>query len=126
MAKLVKDFLRDLTAFDITDGAIENVCIDAGVYDYDDAVWEDLTVKQQDLCKAYTYIWCASTPSVTGSVEDSDGGWSHREGGKQSSAYDKRLMRQMGLDLLAKYGLNAAKSTIHIAVGGMRVFSRRK
>lgn len=124
MAKLAKDFLKDLTAFDITDGAIENVLIDAGVSD--DAVWEELTEKQRDLCKAYTYLWCASTPSVTGSVEDSDGGWSHREGGKQSSAYDKRLMRQMGLDLLAKYGLNAAKSTIHITAGGMRVFPRWK
>ena len=124
MAKLAKDFLRDLTAFDITDGAIENVLIDAGILA--DANWEDLTIKQKDLGKAYTYLWCASTPSITGSVEDSDSGWSHREGGKQSSAYDKRLMRQMGLDLLAKYGLNAAKSTIHIATGGMKVFPRRK
>ncbi len=124
MAKLAKDFLKDLTAFDVTDGAIENVLIDAGVSE--DAVWEELSEKQRDLCKAYTYLWCASTPSVTGSVEDSDGGWSHREGGKQSSAYDKRLMRQMGLDLLAKYGINAVKSTIHITAGGMRVFPRRK
>lgn len=124
MAKPAKEFLRDLTAFDITDGAIENVLIDAGIPE--DANWEELTVKQRDLGKAYTYLWCASTPSITGSVEDSDSGWSHREGGKQSSAYDKRLMRQMGLDLLAKYGINAVKSTIHIAVGGMKVFPRRK
>lgn len=124
MAKLAKDFLKDLTAFDVTDGAIENILIDAGIPE--DATWESLTVKQRDLGKAYTYLWCASTPSITGSVEDADSGWSHREGGKQSSAYDKRLMRQMGLDLLAKYGLNAAKSTIHVAVGGMRVFPRRK
>ena len=124
MYKLAKDFIKDLTAFDITDGAIENVLIDAGVPE--DAYWDELTVKQKDLCKAYTYLWCASTPSITGSVEDSDSGWSHREGGKQSSAYDKRLMRQMGLDLLAKYGINAAASTIHFATGGMRVFPRRK
>ena len=124
MAKLAKDFLRDLTAFDITDGAIENVLIDAGIPE--DATWEELTVRQKDLGKAYTYLWCASTPSITGSVEDSDSGWTHREGGKQSSAYDKRLMRQMGLDLLAKYGLNSAKSTIHVTMGGMKVFPRRK
>lgn len=124
MAKLAKDFLRDLTAFDITDGAIENVLIDAGIPE--DASWEELTVRQKDLGKAYTYLWCASTPSITGSVEDSDSGWTHREGGKQSSAYDKRLMRQMGLDLLAKYGLNSAKSTIHVTTGGMKVFPRRK
>ena len=124
MAKLIEDYLRDLTAFDITEGAIENVLIDAGVPAGSEVT--SLSVRQMDLCKAYTYLWCASTPSITGSVEDSDSGWSHREGGKQSSAYDKRLMRQMGLDLLAKYGLNAAKSTIHVAVGGMRVFPRRK
>lgn len=124
MAKLIEDYLRDLTAFDITEGAIENVLIDAGVPAGSEVT--SLSVRQMDLCKAYTYLWCASTPSITGSVEDSDSGWSHREGGKQSSAYDKRLMRQMGLDLLAKYGLNAAKSTIHIAPGGMRVFPRRK
>ena len=50
MAKLAKDFLRDLTAFDITDGAIENVLIDAGIPE--DATWEELTVRQKDLGKA--------------------------------------------------------------------------
>lgn len=124
MAKLIEEYLKDLTAFDITEGAIENVLIDAGVPAGSEV--DGLSVKQMDLCKAYTYLWCASTPSITGSVEDSDSGWSHREGGKQSSAYDKRLMRQMGLDLLAKYGLNSAKSTIRFAMGGMRVFPRRK
>lgn len=124
MGKLVEDYLKDLTAFDVTDGAIENVLLDAGVKAGSE--WDTLTVKQRDLCKAYTYLWCASTPSISGSVEDSDSGWSHREGGKQTSAYDKRLMRQMGLDLLAKYGLNSGKSTIHVVAGGMRVFPRHK
>lgn len=123
MAKLAKDYLRDLTAYDITEGALEDVLLDAGISE--DANWEELTVKQKDLGRAYTYLWCASTPSISGSVEDSDSGWSHREGGKQSSAYDKRLMRQMGLDLLAKYGIKV-KSTIHVAVRGMKVFPRRK
>ncbi len=124
MAKLIEDYLKDLTAFDITDGAVENVLIDAGVTAGSEV--SSLTVKQLDLCKAYTYLWCASTPSVTGSVEDSDGGWSHKEGSKQSSAYDKRLLRQMGLDILDKYGLNSAKSTIRFVPGGMRVLPRHK
>ena len=124
MGKLIEDYLKDLTAFDITEGAIENVLIDAGVDPGSDV--STLSVKQMDLCKAYTYLWCASTPSISGSVEDSDSGWSHREGGKQTSAYDKRLLRQMGLDLLAKYGLNSGKSTIHFAPRGMRVFPGRK
>lgn len=122
MSKLIEDYLKDFTAYDLTDGAVENILIDAGVPSGSEV--RELTVRQLDLCKAYTYLWCASTPSVTGSVEDSDGGWSHRVGSKQSSAYDKRLMRQMGLDILARYGINAAKSTIHIVPGGMRVLPR--
>lgn len=124
MAKLIEDYLRDLTAFNITDGAIGNVLIEAGVQA--GSYVENLTVKQKDLCMAYTYLWCATTPTISGSVEDSDSGWSHREGGIQTSAYDKRLLRQMGLDILAKYGIKPVKSTIHVAVRGMRVFPRRK
>lgn len=124
MAKLIEEYLKDLTAFDITEGAIENVLLDAGVPAGSEVT--SLSVRQLDLCKAYTYIWCASTPSVTGSVEDSDSGWTHREGGRQSSAYDKRLLRQMGMDILKKYGLNSAKSTIHVVTGGIRVFPRHK
>lgn len=124
MAKLIEEYLKDLTAFNITDGAIENVLLEARVPAGSEVT--SLTVKELDLCKAYTYLWCASTPSISGSVEDSDSGWSHREGGSQSSAYDKRLLRQMGLDLLAKYGLNSAKSTIKVVARGMRVFPRHK
>ena len=91
-----------------------------------DSEVESLTVKQKDLCMGYAYLWCASTPTISGSVEDADSGWSHREGGKQTSAYDKRLLRRMGLDLLAKYGIKPVKSTIHIAPGGMRVIPTRR
>jgi hypothetical protein len=124
MAKLIEDYLKDLTAFDITDGAIENVLIQAHVIP--GSTVESLTVKQRELCMGYTYLWCATTPTISGSVEDADSGWSHREGGKQTSAYDKRLLRQMGLDLLAKYGINPIKSTIHVVPRGMRVFPRHK
>lgn len=124
MDKLIEDYLKDLIAVDITEGAIENVLVDAGVQK--GSYVSDLSVKQFDLCKAYTYLWCASTPAITGSVEDSDSGWTHREGGKQHSAYDKRLLRQMGLDILAKYGIKPLKSTIHLTPGGMRVFPRGK
>lgn len=124
MAKLIEEYLKDFTPFEITDGAIENILLDAGVPAGSEVI--GLTTRQLDLCKAYTYLWCASTPSISGSVEDTDSGWSHREGGRQTSAYDKRLLRQMGLDILKKYGLNKAKSTIHITTGGIRLSPRRR
>ena len=120
MAKLIEEYLKDLTAYDITDGAIENVLIDAKVSKGSPVF--SLTERQLDLCKAYTYLWCASTPSIKGGSKDQDSGWSHEEGSQQSSVYDKRLLRQMGLDILKKYGLNSAKSTIRVVSGGMRVF----
>lgn len=124
MAKLIEEYLKDLTAYEITDGAVENALLKAGVPAGSEVI--GLTVKQRELCEAYVYLWCASTPSITGTKEDSDNGWTHKEGSRQTSAYDKRLMRQMGLDILKKYGINSAKSTIHIATGGIRVFPRRK
>lgn len=124
MDKLIEDFIKDLTPFDITPGAIENVLIQSGVQQ--GAYVADLNQKQKDLCTAWTYWWCASAPLITGSVEDADSGWSHREGGKQFTAYDKKLYRRMALDLLAKYGIKPLKSTIHVAPGGMRVFPRGK
>lgn len=124
MAKLIEEYLKDLTAFDITDGAVENALLKAGVPAGSEVV--SLTVKQRELCEAYTYLWCASTPTISGSKEDSDSGWSHREGGKQTSAYDKRLMRQMGLDILKKYGINSVKSSIHFVTRGIRVCPRGK
>lgn len=124
MAKLIEEYLKDLTAFDITEGAIGNVLIQAGVTA--GSTVESLSVKQLDLCTAYTYLWCATTPTISGSVEDADSGWSHREGGKQTSAYDKRLLRRMALDILAKYGIRPMKSTVQVSLGGMRVFPKGK
>ncbi len=121
---LIEEYIKNLTAFDVTDGAIANILVDAGVAAGSDI--SSLTVKQMDLCKGYTYIWCATVPTTSGSVEDADNGWSHREGGKQVAASDKRLLRRMGLDLLAQYGINPIKSSIRVMPRGMRLFPRRK
>ena len=64
----------------------------------------DLSKKTKDLCKADLYMWCASTPSIVGSVEDSNGVWKHKEGGTQSSAFDKRNLRATADDVYEMYG----------------------
>lgn len=121
--KTIERYLKDLTAYDVTDGAIQNALINVGVQG--GSFVEQLSVKQRELCEAYIYQWCASTPSVTSSKSDSDGGWSHSEGAKQTSAYDKRLMRQMANDIFSRYGvLNKTASTIKVRSFGMKVFRR--
>ena len=124
MSKTIEAYLRDLTAYDVTDGAIENILIQVGVEVGADVT--TLTARQKDLCTAYLYLWCATTPSVVSATKDTDGGWAHEEGGKQTSAYDKRLMRQMAQDILGRYGLTAGQSSINISSLGMKVFRGKR
>lgn len=59
--------------------------------------------KDKDLLTADIYMWCASTPSKVSDTKDADGGWSHTEGGWETSAYDKRQLREMANALYAKW-----------------------
>lgn len=119
----VEDYLRGCVGFEVDDSAITTILIDREVEPGTDV--RSLDKRTKDLCRADLYMWCASTPSVTGSVEDADGGWKHKEGGTQSSAYDKRNLRQMANDIYARYGENTVKSSINMNCVGMRLWRRR-
>lgn len=118
----VEDYLRGCVGFEVSDNAITTILIDREVEPGSDVALLDKRTK--DLCKADLYMWCASTPSTTGSVEDADGEWKHKEGGTQSSAYDKRNLRQMANDIYKRYGENVAQSSIRMNCLGMRVWKR--
>lgn len=119
----VEDYLRGCVGFEVDDSAITTILIDRDVESGTDV--RSLDKRTKDLCRADLYMWCASTPSVTGSVEDADGGWKHKEGGTQSSAYDKRNLRQMANDIYVRYGENTVKSSINMNCVGMRLWRRR-
>ena len=116
----VEDYLRGCVGFEVSDNAITTILTDREVEPGTDVALLDKRTK--DLCKADLYMWCASTPSTTGSVEDADGEWKHKEGGTQSSAYDKRNLRQMANDIYKRYGENVAQSGIRMNCLGMRVW----
>lgn len=119
----VEEYLRGCVGFEVSDNAITTILIDRDVKPGTDVTTLDKRTK--DLCKADLYMWCASTPSITGSVEDADGEWKHKEGGTQSSAYDKRNLRQMANDIYKKYGENAIQSSIKMHCIGMRLWRRK-
>lgn len=119
----VEEYLRGCVGFDVSDNALATILIDRDVEPGTDVRMLDKRTK--DLCKADLYMWCASTPSVTGSVEDADGEWKHKEGGKQSSAYDKRNLRQMANDIYARYGENTIQSGMKLSCRGMRLWRKR-
>lgn len=118
----IEEYLRGCVGFEVTDSAISTILIDRGIAPGTDV--STLEKRLKDLCRANLYMWCASTPSVTGSVEDANGVWKHKEGGTQSSAYDKRYLRQMANDIYALYGENVRKSSVRIVNLGMNMNKR--
>ena len=118
----IEEYLRGCVGFEVADSAITTILIDREIVPGTDVT--TLEKRQKDLCRADLYMWCASTPSVTGSVEDANGVWKHKEGGTQSSAYDKRNLRQMANDIYALYGENVRKSSIKIVNLGMNMNKR--
>ena len=113
----VEDYLYGCVGFDVAENAIATILIDRGVEAGSSVL--ALDKKTKDLCKADLYMWCASTPSIMGSVEDSNGVWKHKEGGTQSSAYDKRNLRAMANDIYKLYGENTVSSNMRIVSFGM-------
>lgn len=118
----IEEYLRGCVGFEVADSAITTILIDREIAPGTDVT--TLEKRQKDLCRADLYMWCASTPSVTGSVEDANGVWKHKEGGTQSSAYDKRNLRQMANDIYALYGENVRKSSVKIVNLGMDMNKR--
>lgn len=120
----VEDYLYGCVGFDVAENAIATILIDRGV-EAGSSI-QSLDKRTKDLCKADLYMWCASTPSIMGSVEDSNGVWKHKEGGTQSSAYDKRNLRAMANDIYRLYGENTVSSNMRIVSFGMSMVKNCK
>jgi hypothetical protein len=119
----VEDYLHGCVGFEVADNAIATILVDRNVEAGSFVL--ALDKKTKDLCKADLYMWCASTPSKTGSVEEADGYWKHKTTGSESSAFDKRNLRAMANDIYKKYGENTTGSSIKLHSNGMRAWRRR-
>lgn len=101
----IENYLRGKVGFEVPDNALYSIFSDRGLNEGE--LVEGMDKRILDLATADLYMYCASTPSVKGSTEDAHGGWKHKDGGWESSAYDKRNLRQMANDIYAKYGENS-------------------
>lgn len=113
----IEEYLKGKVGFDVSDNAIASILVDREVQPGTDVT--ELDKRTKDLCRADLYMWCASTPSKTGSVEDADGVWKHKEGGTESSAFDKRTLRQMANDIYGMYGENRTVTKVKFNSWGM-------
>lgn len=113
----IEEYLKGKVGFEVSENAIASILVDREVESGADV--QTLDKRTKDLCRADLYMWCASTPSKTGSVEEADGVWKHKSGGTESSAFDKRTLRQMANDIYGQYGENKTVTKVRIASWGM-------
>lgn len=109
MELTIENYLRGKVGFEIPDNALLTIFTDRGIYQ--GGTIEDISKRTLDLATADLYMYCASTPSVKGYTKDSHGSWKHEEGGWESSAYDKRNLRQMANEIYSRYGENKVVKT---------------
>lgn len=76
-----------------------------------DTLLSQLTEKQRDLALAGVYVWAATSTSTSSRVSDSDGDWSHSEGGERLTEADKNHFLRLAKALYAKWGLELAGSS---------------
>lgn len=114
----VEVFLRGCVGYSVTDEALMSIFVKRGVEPGTPAT--SLPVKTLELCKADLYVYCATLPSTTSTVEDADAGWRHKEGGTQKSVSDTARLIQMANVIYEKYGEATYKSTIKMKPFGMK------
>lgn len=110
----IEDYLRGKVGFEVADNAISVILEDRGIAA--GAESSELELRTKELATADLYMWCASTPSKQDTSYEADGGWKHQKGGWESSAYDKRNLREMANKIYAKYGEDVSESngfTVH-------------
>lgn len=104
----IEEYLRGLVAIDVPDNALKSLLTDADVEP--GTALASLSLRQKELLKADLYVWCASSPQGSCSVEDINGVWKHRESTAAISDSDRRNWLRLANTIYSKYGI-ATKGT---------------
>ena len=117
----IEDYLKGLVAIDVTDAALKSILADANIES--ETPVEELTKRQKELLKADLYVWCASVPQSSGSVEDANGVWKHKESGASVSETDRRNWLRLANIIYKRYGITTVgTSNIKLQSAGMRIW----
>lgn len=109
-----------------SDEALKSICLNAEIYD-PNADMSALSVKQQRLALAYTYLWLATSPTSSEKWSEKDGDWAQSGGGEQMSATQVRLYLRMANDIFKEYGLETiGNEKWGMAIGGFRNVRRTR
>lgn len=108
----IQDYLKGCVGYELDDAALTSIFFNRGI-EWDAIVWQ-LDKNILDLCRADVYMWCATKPSVSSTVEDADGGWKHREGGSQMTYADRKHLISMANSIYNEYGVSKRNSGIKL------------
>ena len=121
----IEKHLRGCVGYIITDEALNTILVNRDIESGTPV--SILTKKQIDMCTAEVYLWCVKAPSISGNVEDADGGWKHKEGGSRLSASDKSKFLILAKAIYDMYGeVFPYRGSVKMQARGMRVWGRWK
>lgn len=119
----IETWLSSLVPVSVDEQSVSTIVLGRGVEA--GTTMDEVEPRQRDLCKADLYMFCSLIPSTTGVTRDSDGGWSHSEGGSRMTADDKRALRRIAMRLYRKWDTvpdGGCQSSISITSHGFRMF----
>ena len=115
------EYLVSLTPLAVDETALQAILFNRGIEE--DIVVGDVELKERELCYADMLMWCADAPSLTGSVSDTDGGWSHKEGGTRMTNAERASLRNKANAIYRKYSeAISSESTIKLHNQGMKLW----
>lgn len=114
-------WLQGKVALTITDETISSICFDREVEPSMAA--RECDQKTRDLCLADLYMWCATLPTSTATIDDKNGNWEHKEGSVTMSGADKKQYRLLAKRLYKKWGVpffSVSSISFHTAGIGLK------
>ena len=116
----IADYLSGTVAVDVPEKVISTILTRMNIQGDTNAV--DVDEKDRDLAEAELLYSLVTLPSHTGSVRDSDGNWSHQEGGATLTENDKKILWMRANALRSKWDMDDYpyyKGTITISTFGI-------
>ena len=113
----ILNFLKNAVGFELTDAQINAVLSRRDNTDGDTDI-NNLDSKIKDLLYADTLYFGSTLPSQYGSVQDSDGGWTHQEGASTITAADKKRFLETAKTIWDKYG-----DTLYLSPNSVKIDS---
>lgn len=114
-------WLQGKVALTISEETVNSICFDREVSP--DMPAADVMQKERDLCLADLYMWCATLPTTTATIDDKNGNWEHKEGSVTMSGADKKHYRKLAYWLYKKWGVpkpNMSSIEFHATGMGLR------